>query len=81
MTFADALNKHACSCGLEEGVTWFSDSNGNTPETVEGFRLAKNNHGVRVEHEDGGFAVEAFDENGEAHWALFDSDYTWSDLD
>ncbi|RKZ86257.1 MAG: hypothetical protein DRQ39_05960 [Gammaproteobacteria bacterium] len=79
MTFAEMLNEKVCSCGLEEGRTFFTDSNGNVPATVGEYRLLKNNNGVRVEHSDDGFCVEAEGPDGKTHWAVFDSDFTWSD--
>ncbi|MDB4490232.1 hypothetical protein N9045_01810 [bacterium] len=80
MTFAETLNEEACSCGLEEGCTFFTDSNGDVPKKVGEYTLLNNNNGVRVESENGGFAVSAEGPDQKTHWALFGSDYTWSDL-
>jgi hypothetical protein len=81
MTFAETLNDEACSCGLEEGQTWFNDGNGNEPDKVGEYQLLKNNHGIRVEAEDGGFLVFGLDESGNEHVAGFNTklDYLWSD--
>ena len=80
MTFAEALNEEACSCGLEDGSTWFADSNGNEPETVGDYRLVRNNNGVRVEDDKDGWAVQGeHTQTGETAWAVFTDDYTWSD--
>ena len=80
MTLAETLNKEACSCGLEEGRTWFTDSNGNTPKTVGEYRMMRGKNGVRVERENDGWAVEALGPDGKTHWALYDCDYYWNDL-
>ena len=77
MTFVEALNDEACSAGLEDGQTWFLDSNGDEPETVGEFRLLRNNSGVSVERGSDGWDVSAVDPDGKTHWASFTSDCSW----
>jgi len=81
-TLAETLNdlNNPCSCGLEEGRTFFTDSNGDTPKTVGDYTLLNNNNGVRVEHEPGrGFSVAAVGPDDKTHWAVYE-DYSWEDL-
>ena len=79
MTFAEALNDDACSCGLEEGCTWFSDSNGNEISVVGEYRLLQNSRGVKVESDGDGFLVQA-EKDGGVFTARFTSDLTWKDI-
>lgn len=80
MTFAEALNDEACSCGLRDGATWFCDSNGNEPVVVGEYRLLRNNNGVRVEHDRIGFVVEG-EKNGDLFAARLTAENTWEALD
>ena len=78
MTFAETLNDEACSCGLEEGQTWFADGNGNEPQQVGEFKILQNNNGTDVRDHDKGFLVQA-EKDGEIVSAVFDrNDLHWT---
>ena len=78
MTFAEALNDKACSCGIEEGSTWFVDGNGDAPEQIGEFKILQNNNGTDVREHDRGYWLQA-EKDGEIVEAVFDRhDQTWT---
>jgi len=77
-TLAAALNRLSCSAGLEDGLTWFTDGNGDETPSIGDYRLTMNQHGIRVESEGDGFCVAGV-KNGKQTWSRYTNN-NWVDV-
>jgi hypothetical protein len=79
MTFATALNKYGCSCGNDDGISWFCDQRGLEVRSVEGYTIEQNKHGVHVFGSDEiGGSIRAFDSDGKLVIAKYNG-HNWTD--
>lgn len=83
MTFAETLNQNECSCGVEDGVTFFlSDDGAKAPTEVDGYRLESDVCGVLVEHYGEQYLVVGFEKSTDKRVSAVYDDKTrhWTDL-
>lgn len=82
MTLAETLNQEACSCGLNNGRTWFRDSNGDEPTEIGEYTLfeREGSEEIDVTQVINGLCVAAVDIDGNTHEAVFGDDLLWHEV-
>ena len=83
MTFAETLNQNECSCGVEDGVTFFlSEDGAKAPTEVGDYRIETDVCGALVEHYGEQYLVVGFEKNTDKRvCAVYDNKTRlWTDL-
>lgn len=83
MTFAETLSENECSCGVEDGVTFFlSEGGAKSPTQVGEYRLEADPSGVLVEYHGEKYLVVGYEKATDKRvCAVFDDKVNlWADL-